>query len=124
MANFCICRRCGALAELISGKSVPMSCCGQEMEPLLPNTTEASGEKHLPVASVQGDQVRVNVGSDSHPMTPEHLIQWVYLQTRRGAQRKQLQPTDPPEVAFRLENDEPVAVYAYCNLHGLWKSEL
>ena len=124
MANFRICRRCGNLAELICDGGVPMSCSGQEMEPLRANTTEASGEKHLPVVSAQDGQVRVNVGSASHPMTPEHLIQWVYLQTKRGAQRKQLQPTDPPEVAFRLEDDQAVAAYAYCNLHGLWKTEL
>ena len=118
MANFRICRRCGNLAELICDGGVPMSCCGQEMEALRPNTTEASGEKHLPVVSAQDSQVRVNVGSASHPMTPEHLIEWVYLQTRRGAQRKRLTPTDPPEVSFRLEDDQAEAVYAYCNLTG------
>lgn len=123
MANFLICRHCGSLAELICGDA-PMSCCGQKMEPLRPNTTEASGEKHLPVVSAQDGRVRVNVGSTGHPMTQEHLIEWVYLQTRRGAQRKQLKPTDPPEEAFRLEDDEAVAAYAYCNLHGLWKTEL
>ena len=124
MANFRICRRCGNLAELICDGGVPMSCCGQEMEALRPNTTEASGEKHLPVVSAQDNRVRVNVGSASHPMTPEHLIEWVYLQTRRGAQRKRLAPTVPPEVSFRLEDDQAEAVYAYCNLHGLWKTEL
>ena len=72
MANFRICRRCGNLAELICDGGVPMSCCGQEMEALRPNTTEASGEKHLPVVSAQDNRVRVNVGSASHPMTPEH----------------------------------------------------
>lgn len=124
MAKFQICRRCGSLIELICDGGAPLSCCGQQMEPLRPNTTEAAGEKHLPVASVQDGLVRVSVGSVGHPMTPEHLIQWVYLQTRRGAQRKQLQPTDPPEVSFRLEDDEAQAVYSYCNLHGLWETRL
>lgn len=124
MAKFQTCRRCGNLIELICDGGAPLSCCGQPMEPLLPNTAEAAGEKHLPVASVEGSLVRVNVGSVGHPMTSEHLIQWVYLQTRHGAQRKQLQPGQPPEVAFRLEDDQAQAVYSYCNLHGLWEAQL
>lgn len=124
MANFCICRACGTLAELIQDGGAPLSCCGKPMEILTPSTAEAGGEKHLPVVTEQDGCVRVDVGSVGHPMTPDHLIQWVYLQTARGGQRKCLKPTDPPAVSFRLEDDKAEAVYAYCNLHGLWMTKL
>lgn len=124
MANFFLCRECGTLAEMIHDGGAPLFCCGKEMEALTPSTAEAGGEKHLPVAVVRDDTVEVNVGSVGHPMTPEHLIQWVYVQTERGGQRKQLKHTDAPRVTFRLADDRAQAVYAYCNLHGLWMTKL
>lgn len=122
--RFHSCRRCGNLVGMIHDVGVPIFCCGEEMEVMEPNTTEASGEKHLPVVSRNGDIVHVNVGSASHPMTEEHSIQWIYLQTDRGGQRKCLLPDQPPEAAFALADETPVAAYAYCNLHGLWKTEI
>ena len=101
-----------------------MICCGEKMEALVPNTVEASGEKHLPVAVMDGNVLRVHVGSVDHPMLPEHFIQWVYVQTDQGGQRKALKPGDAPEVSFCLGDDKAAAVYAYCNLHGLWMTEL
>lgn len=118
------CRRCGNIVGMIHDAGVPIFCCGQEMEVMTPNTVEASGEKHLPAVSVQGDQVHVAVGSVSHPMSEEHSIQWVYLQTDRGGQRKCLLPGQAPEVTFALAEETPVAAYAYCNLHGLWMTEI
>ena len=123
-AKFFICRRCGNLAGLIHESGVPMMCCGQKMEELVPNTVEASGEKHLPVVSLDGCTLKVNVGAVDHPMIPEHFIEWVYVQTENGGQRKALKPGDAPCVSFCLGEDKAVAVYAYCNLHGLWKTEL
>lgn len=123
-AKFYICSHCGNLIGMVHDSGVPMICCGQKMDPLVPNTVEASGEKHLPVASVQDGVVSVAVGSVAHPMIPEHFIQWVYLETEQGGQRKALKPGDAPEVKFWLGDDKPVAVYAYCNLHGLWMTEL
>jgi len=122
--RFYICRHCGNLIGLIHDAGVPIKCCGETMEALTPNTVEASGEKHLPVVTVQGNEVVVSVGSTAHPMTPEHLIEWVYLQTDKGGQRKALKDTDAPEVKFALLDERPVAVYAYCNLHGLWMTEV
>ena len=87
-------------------------------------TVEASHEKHIPVVTVDGDKVKVVVGSVLHPMSEEHSIEWVYLQTDKGGQRKELSPSDAPEVTFALFDEKPVAVFAYCNLHGLWKTEL
>ncbi len=123
-ARFYICRHCGNLVGMIHDAGVPLVCCGQKMEALVPNTVEASSEKHLPVVSVKDGIVHVSVGSAAHPMIPEHSIQWVYLQTENGGQRKVLHPGDAPEVEFCLENDKPIAVFAYCNLHGLWMTEL
>ena len=87
-------------------------------------TVEASGEKHLPVVTVEDGAVHVNVGSVDHPMIPEHYIEWVYVQTENGGQRKALKPGDAPSVSFCLGDDKAVAVYAYCNLHGLWMTEV
>ncbi len=123
-AKFYICSHCGNLIGMVHDSGVPVICCGQKMDPLVPNTVEASGEKHLPVASVQDGVVSVAVGSVAHPMIPEHFIEWVYLETEKGGQRKALKPGDAPEVKFWLGDDKPVAVYAYCNLHGLWMTEL
>ena len=122
--KFFICRHCGNLIEIVEDSGVPVLCCGEEMEELIPNTVEASGEKHIPVAVVEGDSVVVNVGSVDHPMAEEHFIQWVYLLTDKGGQRKNLVPGSDPKVKFALGDEKPVAVYAYCNLHGLWKSDL
>ena len=78
---------------------------------------------HVPVCELKGNIVEVNVGSVDHPMTEEHFIEWVVLQTKQGNQRKQLKPGEAPKVCFALcEGDEVEAVYAYCNLHGLWKN--
>ena len=122
--KFYRCRHCGNLIGMIHASGVPVICCGEPMEALEPNTVEASGEKHLPVAVRDGDTVRVSVGSAAHPMEPAHSIQWVYLQTAGGGQRKALKPGGAPEAVFALGGDEPVAAYAYCNLHGLWKTAL
>ena len=122
MANskFYICRHCGNIIGMVESSGVPVVCCGEKMEQLIPNTTEAAGEKHVPVVTVEGNTVSVKVGSVEHPMSPEHFIQWIYLETEKGGQRKALKPGEAPEAKFVLEDDEPVGVYAYCNLHGLW----
>ena len=122
--KFYVCPICGNKVEMIHGSGVPVMCCGQKMVELVPNTVEASGEKHIPVASVDGDLVKVNVGSVDHPMADVHYIEWVALVTENGVQRKHLQPGEAPAVSFRLNGEKPVAVYAYCNLHGLWMSQL
>lgn len=122
--RFYICRHCGNLVGMIHDAGVPLVCCGTKMEALVPNTVEASGEKHVPVAKLEGDVLTVNVGSVDHPMLDEHYIEWVYVQTERGGQRKAFKPGDAPNVSFALGGDKPLAVYAYCNLHGLWMTEL
>ena len=123
--RFYICRHCGNLVGLIQDGGAPLFCCGQKMEHLQPGTVEASAEKHVPVVTVSGNIVEVSIGSAPHPMTEEHSIQWVYLQTSAGGQRKCLAPGGAPTVRFALtEGEHPIAAFAYCNLHGLWKTEL
>ena len=122
--KFYICEHCGNIVGMVHDSGVPVVCCGQKMTRLEPGTVEASHEKHIPVVSVEDGKVKVNIGSVPHPMTDEHYIQWVYLQTDRGGQRKCLSPGDAPELSFALAEEKPVAVYAYCNLHGLWVAEL
>ena len=122
--KFLLCKHCGNIAVLVVDKGVPMACCGENMTELLPNTVEASAEKHLPVADVSGDSMCVRVGSAPHPMEEAHHIAFVYVKTGRGGQRKVLHVGETPELDFCFTGDKPVAVYAYCNLHGLWKSEI
>ena len=123
-AQFYICRHCGNIIEKVEDKKVPVVCCGEKMEKLVPNTVEASGEKHLPVVHVEDNRVTVNVGAVDHPMTEEHLIQWVQLVTDKGSQRKFLNPQEAPVVTFELAGEKPMEVYAWCNLHGLWMTEV
>ena len=121
--KFYICEHCGNLVEMVHNAGVPMMCCGQKMKELEPGVVEASHEKHIPVASVEGNVVKVSVGSVEHPMAAEHSILWVSLLTDKGVQRKNLEVGKAPVVQFSLVDEKPLAVYAYCNLHGLWKSE-
>lgn len=122
--KFYICRHCGNIVAYVEDKGVPVFCCGEKMQPLEPNTIDAANEKHLPVISVKDDVLTVNVGEVTHPMTEEHHISWVYVLTEKGGQRKALDHTGMPEAQFVLKDDKAVAVYAYCNLHGLWMTEL
>ena len=121
--KFYICAHCGNIVAFVKNSGVPVMCCGQKMQEIVPGTTDASVEKHVPVYTVEGNKVLVKVGAAEHPMIPEHSIEWVYLQTNRGGQRKCLKPGDAPAVRFALVDETPVAVYAYCNLHSLWKAE-
>ena len=123
-AKFYICEHCGNIIGMVKDKGVPVVCCGEKMKALVPNTVEASGEKHIPVASVENGIVNVNVGAVEHPMADVHYIEWVYLETDKGGHRKELKPGENPKVKFILGDENPFAVYAYCNLHGLWMAEL
>ena len=126
MANnkFYICEKCGNIVGMINASGVTPHCCGQKMTVLEAGVVEASREKHIPEVTVNGDEVKVVVGSVLHPMAEEHSILWVYLETDKGGQRKNLEVGAAPEVTFALYDEKPIAVYAYCNLHGLWKKEI
>jgi len=121
--KFYICKHCGNIVGLINNAKVPLVCCGEEMSELIPNTTDASAEKHVPVIKVDGNNVTVEIGSAQHPMTEQHYITWVYIQTEKGGQRKMLAPGEEPCAKFVLTDDDRLqSAYAYCNLHSLWKA--
>ncbi|MCI7138904.1 MAG: desulfoferrodoxin [Oscillospiraceae bacterium] len=121
--KFFRCEHCGNIIEMVEDKGVPVVCCGQRMTELVAGTSDGAREKHVPVYEVKDNIVHVKVGEVAHPMIPEHYIEWIVLQTKNGVQRKELNPGDKPEACFALcDGDEVEAVYAYCNLHGLWKA--
>lgn len=123
--KFYICKHCGNMIGMIKSSGVNVVCCGDPMTELKPNTVEASQEKHLPVVTVEGNIVKVKVGSVEHPMTEEHHISWIYLETEQGGQRKKLAVGSKPEAEFALAGgDKVVGVYEYCNLHGLWLTKV
>jgi superoxide reductase len=123
--KFYVCKKCGNLVGMLHASGAKMVCCGEEMTELVANTVDASKEKHVPVIAVSGSTVNVKIGAVEHPMTAEHYIQWVYLETTKGGQRKTLNPGEKPEVSFALTaDDKPIAAFAYCNLHGLWKASV
>ncbi|MBQ3494439.1 MAG: desulfoferrodoxin [Clostridia bacterium] len=121
--KFYRCLTCGQIVAIVKKTGVPVVCCGSPMQEIIPGTTDASHEKHIPVYSIENNVVKVNVGSAVHPMTFDHYIEWVSIQTKQGNQRKALNAGAEPYVEFLIaEGDEVEAVYAYCNLHGLWKA--
>lgn len=121
--KFYQCAHCGQIVAIVKGTGVPIMCCGEAMKEIVPGTTDAAVEKHVPVIEVNGTNVTVTVGSVEHPMLSEHYIEWIALETKSGNQRKTLSPGDAPKACFAIcEGDEVVAAYAYCNLHSLWKS--
>jgi superoxide reductase len=122
--KFFKCEICGNIIGMIYSSGVPVVCCGKKMTELVANTVEASQEKHLPVVTAEGNIVTVKVGSVAHPMIQEHHIEWIYLETEKGGQRKKLEVGSEPMTTFALDNDKAIAAYAYCNLHGLWKTAI
>ena len=120
---FFVCKHCGNIVAMIKNSGVSIQCCGEDMQEIIPGTTEASQEKHIPVYKAEGDTVIVSVGSTLHPMAPEHYIEWVCIESEDGFQYKILSPNTPPKATFLLSKGENVkAVYAFCNQHNLWKA--
>jgi len=116
------CDKCGNLAELIHSSGVNPVCCGQLMTLLVPNTTDAAVEKHVPVITRDGDKVNISIGAVIHPMLPEHYIEWIVLAQGETTKRVALNPGDEPVAVF-CAGEGVVTAYAYCNIHGLWASE-
>ena len=108
--KFYICKHCGNIIAYVRSSGVPVVCCGEPMQEIIPGTTDGALEKHVPVIEVEGNKVTVRVGAVEHPMLPEHYIEW-------------MAPGQKPEAVFMLaEGDSVVAAYEYCNLHSLWKA--
>ena len=118
--KYFICKQCGNIVDMVRDKGVPIMCCGKEMAELVPNTTDAAGEKHVPVYQVRDNTVHVAVGATGHPMLEEHSIEWVSIQTKAGMQRKQPRPLEGVTARFsegfalwdsdeKMWNDHPVS---------------
>lgn len=121
--KFYRCEVCGNLVGLINSGGGTLVCCGQPMKELIPGTTDAATEKHVPVFTLEGDQLHVQIGSVEHPMTEEHWIQWIVVSDGTRTQRVKLNPGDAPKATFIVDPNAPLAIYEYCNLHGLWKTD-
>ena len=122
--QFLKCPRCGQMVLTIKNKPCDVHCCGVPLEILVPGTSDGAHEKHVPVFTREGNQVSVKIGEVAHPMMEAHYIEWIALESKEGMQLKNLKPGEAPEAVFALsEEDEVIAVYEYCNLHGLWKAE-
>ena len=120
--RFYICEKCGNTVGMIHSSGVPLMCCGQKMAKLEAGTVEASKEKHIPVATVEGNAVKVSVGSVEHPMTPEHYIEWIEMIAEGRKQRQILEIGKPAQTRFPYVKGSKV--YSYCNKHGLWSAEV
>lgn len=117
------CEKCGNIVELIKDAGVPVVCCGENMTKLEAQTADQATEKHVPVATREGDKINVVVGSTLHPMLDAHYIEWIAVVTDNGIERINLLPGDEPKAIF-AGKEGSVDVYEYCNIHGLWKSTL
>ena len=121
--KFYVCEHCGNIIVKVKDSKVPVFCCGEKMKELVPGSTDAATEKHVPVVTVSGNKVNVVVGSVEHPMLDVHYIEWIILETTKGFHKYDLKPGEKPSAEFVLaEGEEVVCAYEYCNLHGLWKS--
>ena len=120
--KFYRCAVCGQMVAIVKKTACPVVCCGKPMKEVIPGTTDAAQEKHVPVCEIKDGKVYVTVGAVAHPMLEEHYIEWIYLQTADGGQFKCLKPGQEPKAEVKAA--DPVAVWEYCNLHGLWKAVL
>lgn len=118
------CNVCGNVFEVINNSGMLPVCCGKQMEKLIPNSTDGITEKHIPFVTMEKNVCHVQVGEEEHPMESNHWIMWVYIETKNGGELKRLYPKENAKVSFSLNQDTVIAVYAYCNKHGLWVKEM
>ena len=116
-----VCRHCGNVIWKVVDKGVPVTCCGEKMEELVPGTTDAAREKHVPDIKREGDTVKITVGSVVHPMLEEHYISMIAAVSGDTATVRFPKPGD--ELTLTVESREPVTAYEICNLHGYWKGQ-
>ncbi|MCI9233979.1 MAG: desulfoferrodoxin [Bacilli bacterium] len=114
--------RCSKCNNLVIHSQSVISCCNEPMEELIPGHIEASVEKHIPIVEI-GNEIVVTVGEVEHPMTPEHSIEWILIELENGYMVTNLKPNQKPVAHFKT-SEKIKAAYAYCNLHGLWKTEM
>ena len=116
------CKKCGKIVEVLHEGCPVVMCCGEEMTELVANTTDAAQEKHVPTYEIKEDKLIVTVGEVEHPMEENHYIEWIAVEREDEIQRVYLEPGFEPTATFQYK--ENATIYAYCNLHGLWKNEI
>lgn len=122
--RFFYCESCNNVLIAAIASGVIPYCCGDEMTLLKPNTSDGNVEKHVPVVAELSDHsIRVKIGSEPHPMTAAHNIRFICLQTTKEIIIRYLNVSEAPDVTIQFCGN-PLAIYAYCNLHGLWQGEL
>ena len=121
--KFYRCNHCGLIVAVVKEGACAPVCCGEKMELLEAGSVDAAAEKHVPVATVEGDEITVRVGEVAHPMLDVHYIEWIAYADGTKIGIKYLQPGEEPVRTF-AKGEAAGTVYAYCNLHGLWKADL
>ena len=125
LLKFYLCETCKNVITKVYDSKVPVVCCGKPMKELIPGAVDGALEKHVPAVTVDGKIIKVQIGEVIHPMVAEHYIQFIALETKNGFQIKQLKADEEPKAEFVIaDGDGAVAVYEYCNLHGLWVKEV
>lgn len=120
--KFYVCKYCGKLIRVLNTNNTKTICCGEEMKELVANSVDASLEKHKPVVEIVENELLIKVGSIFHPMTKDHYIQWIIVNNDERCYEVELFPEQDPVVRIPLLRN--ATIYAYCNLHGLWKTEI
>lgn len=120
--KFYVCPVCGNVIYMMNGDVSRVKCCGKEMALLVPNTVDASHEKHVPLCNVSQNKIEVEVGEVMHPMESDHYIMWIAVVKDKNVEIVHFNPGDEPKWTF--DYTEGSIVYAYCNKHGLWKKEI
>ena len=116
------CKKCGAIIKVINDckcADCGIMCCNEEMEKLIPNSVDASFEKHIPTIEISGEKIKVQV---NHVMEDEHYIEWVCVVTDKKECIKYFKSGEVAEAEFKYIKGSKV--YAYCNKHGLWMKEI
>ncbi|GHU07059.1 superoxide reductase [Alphaproteobacteria bacterium] len=121
--KFYRCSHCHNLVVVLYDGGVTPRCCGDDMDILQAGVTDGAVEKHVPVVSRDGNKVTVKIGSEPHPMTPEHHVEWIAIEYDNKYQIAKLSDADMPEATFVVDSNSPITAYEHCNLHGLWKSD-
>jgi superoxide reductase len=120
--NFYLCEICGNVIELLYGEAERIECCSQNMTLLKAKTEDMGFEKHVPYPIVAGNKVKVQIGETLHPSEEKHYIMWIACVNGNEITRVDLKPGEEPSATFEYKKGS--TIYAYCNIHGLWKTEI
>ncbi len=123
--NLYKCEICGNIVEVVIDGAGTLICCGEEMKLLKSRSTDGMPEKHVPFVEHMGTSHVIKVGSQPHPMTNEHFIQFIEAisDDRRYLKRKYLNPDEEPEMVIKCLEEDDFEAREYCNIHGLYSNK-